>query len=193
MYVTVMKPRCGWAGNPSGKNVRCMNRMGSHGAKECLWWTSMMNGDVLSGGLKKFGQTRPPNRSSILAAASWPIIFEKKKRNTPLQTGHTGRRANFSDLATVRRLEMEGVDTSSGRAGVVSIEENLATALVGTRRGARNASPNGEHNQATSTRAFIVAKCEINAEMRNANGNVIIRGDIHFLTSGPPPSRNTRN
>ena len=165
MYVAVMKPRCGWAGNPSGKKVRCMNRMGSHGAKECLWWTSMMNGDVLSGGLKKFGQTRPPNRSSILAAASWPIIFEKKKRNTPLQTGHTGRRANFSDLATVRRLEMEGVDTSSGRAGVVvSIdgEENLVTTLgTCTRKGARNASPNGEHtSQATSTRALIVAKCE---------------------------------
>ena len=56
--------------------------------------------DVVEVGLddvgKKLGQTRPPKVSSNVAAAVSPKVRLTKKRRTPIHTGHTGNRANFS-------------------------------------------------------------------------------------------------
>ena len=121
-----------------------------------------MNGDVLSGGLKKFGQTRPPIASSNLAAVSSPISLDKKKRATPLQTGHTGKRANFSVDFTVRGLVVVEV----GPVGAATLfadgdEENLALGKRTTAgdAGARNASQTVNDRDANTMVGALILAC----------------------------------
>ena len=119
-----------------------------------------MNGDVLSGGLKKFGQTRPPIASSNLAAVSSPISLDKKKRATPLQTGHTGKRANFSVDFTVRGLVVvEGVGAATLFAD--GDEENLALGKRTTAgdAGARNASQTVNDRDANTMVGALILAC----------------------------------
>jgi hypothetical protein len=124
-----------------------------------------MNGDVLSGGLKKLGQTRPPIRSSSFAAVSSPTSLDRKKRNTPLQTGQTGRRANFSFDFTVRGLgddksaSEEGAEVSAGAGD----EKNLHVLVaLGDRittedDGAKNASQRVKDRDANTIMNALIA------------------------------------
>ena len=122
-----------------------------------------MNGDVLSGGLKKFGHTRPPILSSNLAAVSSPISFDRKKRATPLQTGHTGKRANFCVAFTVRGLVVVkggAAATFASDAADGGDEENLALGKRTTAgdAGARNASQTvNDRDASTMVGALILA------------------------------------
>lgn len=103
----VINPRCGCAGNPSGRITDDWNlRSGSMDVKEWEWCTSMRNGDGLLVAdidveleSKKFGQTRPPIRSSSFAMVEFGIMesgrSERRKRRAPFHAGHTGMRAYF--------------------------------------------------------------------------------------------------
>lgn len=118
-----------------------------------------MNGDVLSGGLKKFGQTRPPIASSTLAAVSSPISLDKKKRATPLQTGHTGKRANFSVDFTFRGLAV--VEVGAATLFADGDEENLALGKRTTAgdAGARNASQTVNDRDANTMVGALILAC----------------------------------
>ena len=87
----------------------------------------MIKGDVCSG-VKKLGQTRPPMLCSILAAVVFPKSLERRKRKTPFHAGHTGRRANFSDLEMYR--EFQGFESV-----LVLIVEALMSEFVALYRG----------------------------------------------------------
>lgn len=88
------------------------------------------------------------------------MSLDRKKRATPLQTGHTGRRANFSVDFTLRRLVLDGVGAATFASdSVAGDEENLA---LGDRTttgdaGARNASQGVKDRDANTKNRLIFA------------------------------------
>ena len=151
-----------------------------------------MNGDVFSGGLKKFGHTLPPILSSNLAAVSSPISLDKKKRTTPLQTGHTGRRANFSVDLTVRVRALVGVfgvgvaTSASDAADDAGDEENLALGKRTTTgdAGARNASQTVNDRDANTMVGALILEC-----VRNEASAVRAQCALIFLNLLPKGTR----
>lgn len=100
------------------------------------------------------------------------MSLDRKKRATPLQTGHTGKRANFSVDFTVRELVVVEVGAATFASDAAGDEENLALGKRTTTGnvGAKNASQAVNDRDAnTMVGALILAymscmSCDVRAE-----------------------------
>ena len=112
--VTVEKPRCGCAGNPSGSRSFRSVRVGSNGVKLCLWWTSSTNGSAAAPKVacSMMGCTRPPTWSATHADASGRPSRSRTNCVAPPHTGHTGSRAGTDAAATDRGLASAAVEAA---------------------------------------------------------------------------------